>query len=130
MKTVPEITDLVMYHGERYRVTYYKKKVYDSGHHSDDEDVREIIDKLIEEEHEDRKSKNLPHARRFRYMYCIADEATHVSLYGLMPCTAPINEVVYEGPICWSQDLIDRTKREAVSEFRLSNYPPLDWQWE
>jgi hypothetical protein len=32
--------------------------------------------------------------------------------------------------ICWTPELIEKTKREAVGEFRLSNYPPFSWEWE
>lgn len=131
MKITPEITDLVTYQKQKYRVSYYKKKVYDEERLPEDDDViGQIIYELIKEERKDRKSKNLPHTRRFRYMCCLADEATHVSLYGLLPCVAPISEIIYEGPIAWTPELIEQTKKEAVSEFRLSNYPPSDWQWE
>jgi hypothetical protein len=129
----PNITDLVTYKGKRYRVAYYKKRVEDNFPHEPtelDELIREIVEEELLKEKQQRAEKGLPHTRRFRWQNCTKDEATHVSLYGLTYPIAPIEEVIYEGSISWSQELIAEVQAEAVSDFRLKNYPFSEWQWE
>lgn len=139
--TTLKITDLVQYRGERYRVAYYKKRVEDNFPNNQidlmphetyemPEFMLKILQEEILEEKQERAEKGLPHTRRWRYQICTQDEATHVSLYGLTYPIAPIEDVIYEGPISWSPELIALTTEEAISEFRLKRFPFSDWNWE
>lgn len=145
MPTTLNITDLVRYKGERYRVSYFKKRIEDDFPNNPinlgkpdsripldapDDELREILEEEMANEKRERQARGLPHTRRFRYQTCTQLEATHVSLYGLTYPVAPINEVTYEGPITWAEDLIRKTQEEAVSVFRLECYPFSDWIWE
>lgn len=146
--TTLNITDLVTYQGQGYRVSYFKKRVEDNWpdlnpydlvererpNTPGDDVADEIITKIINEEREQtiaaRKAKGLPHTRRFRYQHCTQAEATHVSLYGLTYPIAPIEEVTFEGPIGWSAQLIAMQQEEAASDFRMIHHPFSDWYWE
>lgn len=135
-----QVTDLVIYRGEKYRVKYHLKRVEDrwetmlpasQREYEDNSDgySAAVIDEIIEEdvlkEKLRRESLGLPHTRRYRLQYCGPEEATHVSLG---TCHALISEIEYEGPIIWSPERIAECRASAVSEFWLRQVS--DWYWE
>lgn len=139
--TTLKITDLVQYKGECYRVAYYKKRVEDNfpnnPHNLMSDEPYEMEPFMVEfleeeraKEKQERAKQGLPHTRMWRYQICTQDEATHVSLYGLTYPVAPIEDVIYEGPIDWPPELIAKKTKEATSDFRLKRFPFSDWYWE
>lgn len=81
-----------------WRVTHHLKLVYEDEMDwgiepgSIEATAKEIMDEIIEEERQDRKKKGQPAGRRFKLMYCLPEEATHISGYGLMPSRVPVRE--------------------------------------
>lgn len=143
--TTLNITDLVTYKGVGYRVTHFKKRVEDNFPNNPydlvqrpplelDDEINQIIIDIAEmerlKEKFSRAEKGLPHTRRYRFQHCVQSEATHVALYGLTYPIAPVEDVIYEGPISWSPELIKQEQESASSDFYLIHRPFSDWYWE
>lgn len=131
-----QVCDIVEYRGERFRVKYHKKRMTDTlpERLPVDELDKVFYDILSQEyltERYHRLEKGLPANRRYRYVICRPEEATHLQLYSLTNPVAPIEECKFVEVVPWSEELINQTKLEAISDFRL-NYCNqfVEWHWE
>lgn len=111
----PDVGSLVEYgqNGLRtgpgeYRVTHWlcaaEKPVYD-----DSDLVEEILAEVLAEE----AAASPGHSARLNLRYCVREEATHVSLYGICGAIAPIAEVKVTGMVEWSQADLDAARLRA-----------------
>lgn len=129
-----QVCDIVEYQGKLWRVTYHKKRVEDSLQFKiPSDDIEKIVyDILCSEwmnEKYSREERGLPANRRYFYKICLPHEATHLQLYGLTYPIAPIEKCKFIEVVNWSQELINQTKSEAISDFRLNNHI-ITWHWE
>lgn len=115
------ITDLVLWKDSEYRITHFKKRVEDNFPNNPynllpfkplnpndvvDSLILEVLEEELSKEKLKRKELGLPHTKRYRFQHCRKEEATHVSLYALTYPIAPIEQVVFQNKIPWSQELI------------------------
>lgn len=92
--------------------------------------IRELCMESRQNERRRRKRRGLPHARRYRLIYCKPEEATHVSLVSICGATAPLSECKRLGTVEWTPEHIAERRASAVSDFWLANNFPADWRWE
>ncbi len=120
----------------RWRVEFHMQRVEDTLKEWKPENVaneilKEILEENLTEEIEKRKSLNLPHARRYKLIYCKPEEATHLSLVGVCGGTALISECKKIGRVNWDEKKIKEAQDNAISDFWLKqNHFPADWYWE
>lgn len=131
-----DITDIVKYKGETYRVDYFKKKIYSTLHlnesYSEEDIVQYIVWECVHESYLERLSQGLPCNEKYKFVHCSKEEATHVQLYGLTYPIAPIEECVFVEKIKWPQKLIDESIDRANRYVSMGEeYSKLiEWRWE
>ena len=137
-----EVGDIVEYgldsFGEEvqtWRVTMHMKRVEDTlEEHKPIDFADEITTKILLRERtkeiKHRKKHKLPHARRYKLVWCRPEEATHVSLVSVCGDDAPISEVKKIGVVKWPKKMIEEAKKDAVSDFWLKTLHHHDWRWE
>lgn len=139
----PEVCDIVRWSGldgrdTHWRVKFHKKKIYhelpDTKVPPEDTVERIIYDICVESYMSDQyrqEELGLPCNRKFAYVVCTLEEATHVSLTGVCGAIAPIEECEFIECVNWTPERIDEERRNAVSEFWLREFRFLPhWEWE
>ena len=121
---------------QTWRVTHHLKRVEDSldswkPKHTGEEITKRVCLKFREEDRRKRKKQGLPHKRRYKLVYCLPEEATHVSLTSICGCQAPISECKKVGTANWDLDKIKEERDNAVGPFWLNmEMCMIDWEWE
>lgn len=124
MPKPPEIGEIVEYGTDsfgkkpaRYRVQSYLCEATPSPRPSGSSTLDAIIDEILAEE-------AITRPRRKRLRWCLAEEATHVSLVGTAGTIAPIDQCKPVGMVSWSVALLEEARRHAyklgVSKQRLT----------
>lgn len=135
--TTLKVCDIVRY-GFRddrvttWRVTHHMRKIVEEPWPERDPDsIEAIIDGVVrehlEKEREERRRLGLRCDHRIRYQWCRPEEATHVELYSLCGCIAPVEACEFVEVVAWSPDKIAQEQADAV-KFLLYKYT--DWMWE
>ena len=120
---------------QTWRVTHHLKRVEDTLDEWKPKDILEKVTKDVglkfrEEDRRQREKVGLPCSKRYKLIYCLPEEATHVSLVSVCGCHEPISECKKVGVVEWNKEMIEQKKKDAVSEFWLKNDFPADWYWE
>lgn len=101
----------------RYRVESYLCEATPPPKPSGNSTLNDIIDEILAEEADTR-----PHHKRLRW--CLAEEATHVSLVGTAGTIAPFDQCKSVGMVSWSAALLEEARRHAyklgISKQRLN----------
>ncbi len=123
---------------DRWRVSSHMKRVectypkYDKNDRSVDAIVGRmmngIIRKEVAKERRQRKAAGLPHKRRYKLVWCTPEEATHVNLVAVCGATAPINEVIFERVVPWSEEMIANERASALRLVNLLTFPHYEWE--
>lgn len=113
MPKPPEIGEIVEYGTDsfgkkpaRYRVQSYLCEATPSPRPSGNSKLNAIIDEILAEE-----ATTRPNGKRLRW--CLAEEATHVSLVGTAGTIAPIEHCMPVGMVPWSAALLEEARRHA-----------------
>lgn len=113
MPKTPEVGEIVEYGTDsfgkklaRYRVQSYLCEATPSPRPSGNNTLDAIIDEILAEE-----AVNRPSRKRLRW--CLAEEATHVSLVGTAGTIAPIDQCKPVGMVPWSAALLEEARRHA-----------------
>lgn len=131
-----DITNIVEYKGVRYRAEYFKKKVYSTLHlkqsYPEEDIIKHIAWESVRESYLERLSQGLPCNKKYKFVHCSKEEATHVQLYGLTYPIAPIEECTFVEKINWPQKLIEEGIERANRYVSMGEeYSKLiEWRWE
>jgi hypothetical protein len=129
------ITDIVQYKDTKYRVDFFKKKIYSELHLQELYDEDDIIGNIVwegaREEYLERLENGLP-TKKFKFIHCNKEEATHVQLYGLTYPIARIEECSFVEKISWPQKLIHSQIEQAQRYVDLGTEYSMftRWEWE
>lgn len=90
--------------------------------------INRVIERSLLKEKLLRQEQGLPATRRFRFHYCVPDEATHVEIVGVCGAIAPIEECEFIREVDWDRELIEQERQDAISPFWLER--TTEWMWE
>lgn len=139
-----EVCDIVEYGNEfftkkpeRWRVTQHLKRIEDKTFEHDESNdsvinsiITDILWKELKREIKRRKKLKLPCKRRYRLVYCRPEEATHIELVNLCGTIVPIKECKKVGIVNWSEEMIEITKKEALTMIEIGKNGFPIWEWE
>lgn len=127
----PQIADRVHHDGQNYRVTGFLKRheetCSDRPQDPIDEIVWEVVTSSLLKEKLERQEAGLSHNRRFRYQWCLRNEATHIHVVGVSAAILPIETESF-GPVNWPSVEILKAISDYESSFMLGKFT--DWVWE
>jgi len=146
-KTTPDIADRVYYgtdsfmnERQKWRVTGYLKEYVPppltTGLKKQEHLVNEILqhisqneDDLLKDQREARIKRGMT-TRRCKYVWCLKEEATHVTLTSICGAIAPIGAVELNGTVDWEPEAIKKEIEKWKTSFLLGKTTDCGWAYE
>lgn len=121
---------------QRWRITSFLRRVeeqFPAVHSAEIEDpgerlMHEVLGGILLHEKLQRESLGQKHTRRFRYQWCLPEEATHCELVAICGAIAPLTECEFVREVDWSREHIDKERAEYRKSPLLGRLT--DWRWE
>lgn len=122
MNGIPNIGDIVLYNGNRYRVTGYRKPLNRGPQKLHDGNwIDTIIENILAEEAD-------------TFVPWFKDGATHITGKGICGCVAPIHQLTIVGRVDWTEDRIqecvdssNRRANESLKRYYGDNVQKVDF---
>lgn len=118
---------------KRWLVKHYFKRVEDSLF-DPKKQVYDVIDEVliasVEQTRRCRASQGLPATRRYGFRYCMAEEATHLSIKGLCGAVVPVGDCEYVEQAQWSDEALNDALDHADALGRKGEIRAGLWWWE